>query len=326
METTAVIVTYADRYGYVEQVVNRILSFGLYRIIIVNNNSVQKCAENLQALSISNSNISVVNLDSNTGSAYAFNRGIEAAMEDPRSGFIWLIDDDNLPEPDSYGILKKTWIQLSIADKNRKLILSSLRGGRQNYIDAVKKNDPESIIGQYNIFRSFHIKKFFKFKHNKNEENVGSFGEISAAPYGGMFFHRELIDEIGLNDEKYYLYCDDFDFCCRHTGNGGRIILTLESRITDIEKSWNTKGRAVDFIARGDCAFRIYYSVRNRVFLEKRYLVKSWFIYLINMAIYSGVVTILALSRLKFKNIMTYYTAVYHGLTGKMGCNSKYSL
>ena len=56
-------------------------------------------------------------------------------------------------------------------------------------------------------------------------------------PYGGLFFHRSIIDIIGLPDTNYFLYGDDFDFSYRITKKGGKIFLVTQSVIEDLEKS-----------------------------------------------------------------------------------------
>jgi len=324
MKTTAIIVTYGNRYNFVEQVIKRLFTFDLQSIIVVNNHSEVESVEQLELLASKIEYLKIINLDRNTGAGFGFNQGIKKVLNDGESDFIWLLDDDNLPEPDSFEILQKRWVEFSTGCHHGKLILSPLRSDRKNYIDAVEKNDPQSIIGENNIFRSFHIKKYFPFIKKKIYDKNRIYGEISAVPYGGMFFHKNVIYENGFLDDRYFIYCDDFDFCCRFKNNGGKIILLLETIIIDIEKSWNAQGRAIKYIACGESAFRIYYSIRNRVFLEKKNLVTSWAMYYLNMFIYSAIVTLLALSKLKFYNIKTYYTAIYHGLSGKMGYNENY--
>lgn len=324
MNTTAIIVTYGNRYCYVKQVVDVLLTFNLHSIIIVNNNSVKKSSDALAELTENNRIIKLINLEKNTGSAFAIKVGVDQVLGDPESDFIWLLDDDNLPFSDAYDTLIQNMQIELLKHKHHQIIISLLRGNRQNYINAVKNSRPESIIGKKNIFRSFHIAEFFSSRACTDESIVK--GDVSAVPYGGMFFHKNVIEEIGFPDERFYLYCDDFDFCCRHLENNGRIILSLESKIDDIEQSWNVKGSAIKNIATGDDLFKIYYSIRNRVFLEKKYLVTSRGVYILNMLLYSLSVTLIALTKLKFNNIHTYYTAIYHGLTGNMGYNEKYRL
>lgn len=324
MNTTAVIVTYADRSSYVRQVVDRLLLFNIYRIVIVNNNSAPDSAAALESLASFCPIIILINLDANTGSAFAFNRGIESVLADTDSEYLWLLDDDNLPDVDACTILQKN-IKSALQYTSRdKIIISLIRDKRQNYIRSVQCSLPEIIIGRKNIFRSFHIASFFDRKTVPDKNIVR--GDVSAVPYGGMFFHKEVVKRTGFPDENYYLYSDDFDFCCRHTALGGKIILSLESGISDVETSWNVRQRAIDYIAAGDGLSRIYYSVRNRVCLEKKYLVTCWPLYILNLSIYSLIVTLLALSRLKINNLLSYYTALYHGLIGRMGYNEKYRI
>lgn len=326
MKITAIIVTYSNRSSYVKQVVERLLSFNLHSIIIVNNNSVKESFESLKSLSEKHSIIKLINLDRNTGSAYAFNRGIEKVIDDPESEFIWLLDDDNLPDPDALVKLEKSW---NIINNSKEIncIIASYRIDRSMFKKAVMSGNTDELLGKSNFFRSFHYKNYLLNK-NKNDlfkqfENI--LISVPVIPYGGMFLNKKLISVTGLLDESFILYSDDYEFCCRLVKTGGELFLNTESIIRDIEVSWNMDKRFYH-IALNDNFIKTYYSLRNRVFLERKYLVTSWPIYILNMIIYSSIVTLLALSALKFKNIKVYYTALYHGLSGKMGFNDKFTL
>lgn len=324
MKTAAVIVTYADRSGFVKQVVERLVSFDIYRIVIVDNNSAPESKSLLRELEASHRRIKLISLAANTGSAYAYNRGIESVLEDPGAEYIWLLDDDNLPDNDAYNVLTENMANEPDSGKNGRVIFSLIRDKRKVYMDAVQCSTPCLVPGRKNIFRSFHIASFFSRGPVPDVNRIK--GEVFAVPYGGMFFHRNVLAVAGAADENYFLYCDDFDFCCRFREAGGKIILSLESGISDIEKSWNVQGSAIKSIAAGDCQWGTYYSVRNRAYFEKKYLVTSWPVYAINMIIYSGIVTFLALIKLRFRNILVYYTALFHGLSGRLGMNEKYRI
>lgn len=324
MKIAAIIVTYADRSGYVKQVVERLISFDIYRIVIVDNNSAPASNHALKELEATHRRIRLISLDRNTGSAYAYNRGLEYAVSDDNCEYIWLLDDDNMPDGDAYRVLAENMLGEPDRGVNGRVIFSLIRDKRKIYIDAVHCSMPYLIPGRKNIFRSFHVASFFS--RRPVPDVMRSIGEVYALPYGGMFFHRKVLEIAGFSDENYFLYCDDFDFCCRFRSSGGRLFLSLESGITDMEKSWNVGECVIKSIATGSCRWRTYYSVRNRVFLEKKYLVNSWPVYVFNMMVYSTVVTLISISRLKFRNLEIYYTALFHGLSGRMGYNGKYGV
>ncbi len=323
MNISAIIPTYADRYLYLETVVSSLLKQHLHKIIIINNNSVPESTAKLIDLQQKNEKIEVISFDKNSGSASAFNIGIKKALDDPDCEFVWLLDDDNLPDNSALDILADMWGKLS--QKNNDIILSSWRTIKDNYLKAVKFSNPDITLGEKNGFRSFHIVESFKQRKSACFNDL-DYGEVFSVPYGGMFFHKELINKIGLFDNNYFVYLDDTEFCMKHRINGGAIYCVLSSKINDLEISCYNNGRTIVNFATKEMFFQIYYYVRNRVYFEKKYLITSWPVYFLNMFIYSVAVTGIALVNLKFKNIKTYYTALWHGLTGKMGYNEKYSL
>jgi GT2 family glycosyltransferase len=102
-----------------------------------------------------------------------------------------------------------------------------------------------------------------------------------------MFFDKKLIDKIWLPNEKFFLYWDDNEYVYRIIQNWWKIFFIKKSIITDSEVSWNTskKQNYLDKILSWD-KFRVYYWVRNRVFLEKNYLLSNKFIYNINKCLF----------------------------------------
>jgi GT2 family glycosyltransferase len=157
-------------------------------------------------------------------------------------------------------------------------------------------------------------------------DSLRDYGEVFSVPYGGMFFHRDLVATRGSFDESYYIYLDDTEFCMRHRKAGGVILCALASKIDDLEISCYNTNRTIINFATKKIYFQMYYYIRNRVFFEKKYLVSSWPVYITNMILYSSVVTLIAVTRFKFKNLAVYYTALFHGLTGRMGFNEKYRI
>jgi GT2 family glycosyltransferase len=336
MKTCAVIVTYGNRFCFLERVVTALVDLEINRIVIVDNKSAEESERSLYKIENENRKISIVRLQTNSGSANGYKTGIEEAIKQTDCDFIWLLDDDNVPRCDALQVLKRLWTTIEYTKKSELMSLVSFREDRPLYLRAVMENNPKIVLGRKNIYRAFHIADIIRKVIDdllRKRDNLApctakEYGEIYAAPYGGMFFNKKLIEAIGYPNEQYYLYVDDHEFSYRIIKNFGKMYLATESIIEDIDQSWHTRtdGFAFSRIAKDDNYVRLYYSVRNRVYFEKTELVDNWVVYSINMLIYSVLVLGVALARLRFKNIKIYFTAVCHGLSGKMGRNGEYGL
>ena len=331
MKIYSIIVTYANRGSYVEQLVNLLFNTDISKIIIVDNNSDPSSIKILDKLQKKYKNkINIIHFQKNTGTAYAFKIGMKTAYNDKNCDFIWILDDDNFPEPDALNELKKLWVNTKIKTKNSSLMLTSFRPSKPVYKRAVVSHRPDIIFGERNYFRAFHLAKIKYMYERKNgfkdemNENNYNFGEISAAPYGGMFFNKKLLNNIGFPDEKFYIYCDDHEFSHRLILRGGKILLSLKSIINDVDGSWNSIGLGVFNIAKHCNKTLLYYAIRNRVYLELKITVNNYITYFANAIFYSSVVFVLCLFRLKFSNFLAFWRGFKDGLKGRMGINKKY--
>lgn len=331
MKTAAVIVTYSDRFNFLEKTVNSLLKQDISEIIIVSNNSSASSSRKMHELGkIHKDMISVVDLQKNNGSAVAFNRGVEAALKSDGIDYIWMLDDDNYTEENSLEKLKSVYHEIAGTESGESIILTSYRTNREFFYNAVKYKKPELCLGTSNIFRNFNIldiiKKFTPFHREKAVETAENWGEVGSAPFGGMFFHRSLIERMGVFDESFVLYFDDTEFSCRVREKGGKVYCALESRITDLEDSWNTNVFAPHLFSTSRAHHKIYYNIRNRVFVEKKYLVTFLPLYILNMMIYILIVYGISAFYGNFRNIKTFTVAVMDGLAGRLGYNENYPL
>ncbi len=331
MKTAAVIVTYSNRYNFLERVVDSLQCQDIVKIVIVNNNSSNDSFNNMHRLKeLYNGRIRIVDLHENLGSSVAFNRGIEEALKCNDADFLWLLDDDNYTEENSLSKLKSIYREINKNEPANRLVLSSFRINRDFFYKAVKLGKPELCVGTNNTFRSFNISDEFNklnlFRSKVEKESDAEWGEVGSAPFGGMFLHRSVIEEMGIFDESFILYCDDTEFSCRVRDKGGKIYCVLNSKITDLEDSWNNNVFAPHLFSTCSDYQRLYYNIRNRVYLEKKYLVTCWPIYLLNMMIYSSIVYSISVFHGNFRNMKIFTRAIYDGLIGKLGYNEKYPL
>lgn len=336
----AVTVTYGNRFHLLRQVIEAAFNEGVDKVIVVDNNSGPESRKRLREYhELNKDKVDVLYLSENLGSAGGFKRGLERAYNDPECEFIWLLDDDNLPMPGSFKILKNFWKNLDLENKKEKLALLSFREDRydrEHLIEALRFKRPELVLPRKNSFHGFHIFEFPKYIRRivfrkldikEREFKMPVFGQVAVAPYGGLFFNKKLLDTIGYPKEEFYVYADDHEWTYRITGNGGKIILLTESHIKDIEKSWHiTQRDTVLSVFTPSNAFRIYYGVRNRTYFEK-YFIDNKLIYCFNMFLFLFLVL---LHNLIFLRDITGFKVLLMGIEdankGKLGKNPLFQL
>lgn len=281
----AVTVTYGERFKYLKRVVDSLLEQEIDKIVIISNGSEEKSLIRIKELVNKFKQIELIDLKKNTGSANGFYCGINFAIKS-KADFIWLLDDDNCPKKGALDALKEKWIELSTDNDENNTALLSYRSDRKIFHDAINLGKPYLMLGSRNSFLGFNIFSFSKSKIN--EASTKQKGAVAVAPYGGLFFHKTLIDTIGLPNRNFFLYGDDYDFSYRITKGGGKIYLIVLSEIEDLEKSFhiknNDKKRRSKYF-NTNSKQRIFYSVRNGIKFEQNF-VSNKIIYFINAFIY----------------------------------------
>jgi len=327
----AILVTYGDRYHFLEQNIDALLEQSIDHIVIIDNNSIPTSQKKLEIKEkASNGKLDVVRLHENTGSSGGFYAGLQHAAASKDCEFIWLLDDDNKPEKGALKALLDFWDHLEEEDKEHRIALMSYRVDREIYREVIFKGKPSLVIGRKNSALGFHVcalperlLNYLKNKYSKTKKDLPckKYGPVSAVPYGGMFFHKSLLHTIGYPNRNLYLYSDDWDFSIRITKKGGKIFLVLNSKIEDVEKSWHRKDNKRLFKVRllADMEdIRLYYYVRNRIYFEKKYLVTNPVIYSFNKLILMSVVYVLMFIQ-RPNNLRVIKKAIQDGNHGKLG-------
>ena len=313
MKITAIIVTYSDRFHLLKQVLDSCFEEGVSNIIIIDNNSHKNSKIQLEKYSKTHKNKTfVIWNSSNLGSAKGYKQGLKEVKIRNLGDYIWLLDDDNKPRKKSLEKLKEYWNKKS----NDVKALLSYRPDRLQYRQAIIENNPNLVLGLNNSFSGFHLKlkaeNFFSKK--KYISNLNQVGEIAYAPYGGMFFHKSIFDEIGYPNEDYFLYSDDHDWSYRITKSNKKIYLVLNSVIDDIDSSWNLINKTNNTFIKIKKApsLRVYYSVRNRMMFEKNNLIDNKLIYNLNKLAFTCLLFCFCFGN---KNFKVFKKAVRHANT-----------
>ena len=339
-----VTVTYGDRFKYLKEVIKSCFEEGIDKIIIVDNASAESSRKQLRDLQKKyKDKIKVIYLDENLGSAGGYKKGLEEAYKCKECEFIWLLDDDNVPQKGALKQLIEFWKKLKYKEKEEKIALLSFRPDREIYKMSVLENKTQLLLGRQNSFLGFHfidlpgkfwrnIKKRLKKTVSARNTNIKA-GIVPVATYGGLFFHKNLLKIIGFPREEFFLYVDDHEWTYRITKFGGKIFVVFDSIVEDIETSWylkEKKNSSFSPFLSTEAQMRIYYSVRNRVIFERENLVTVPLIYYLNIFLYKFLLEISKIfskdRKIASINLRVFNKAVKDGLKGVTGKNKNFNI
>jgi len=307
MNIGVITVTYGNRFNYLTKLVERLIILGIRDICVVVNGSPKYLFSDL----IKNNKVNFIFNNDNLGSAKGFKQGIKFLSSKSNIEFIWLLDDDNIPELNALDNILK-FLEFNVFDFKKDALLS-FRPDRKKFLKAVHKNNGSYMLKGKNSALGFSI---FEKRQFTNYIRKG----LKVAPYGGFYFHKQLIDHIGYPDESYFLYGDDYDFTIRVSENGGMIRLVKNSIVNDLEVSFHLKGRNKFRFFRTryhntDNLDRIFYSVRNGIRFELKHMVKNKIIYYFNLFVYSSIIGVLLVFNLQ--KFVIFYKGVFLGILNK---------
>jgi len=314
-----VTVTYGDRWHLLSQVLERVMSFTqVANVVVVDNASIPPIIS-------PDNKIIVLNNKENKGSAGGYHEGIKYAYEQTNCDFIWLLDDDNLPEPDCLDKLLINW-DIFPGHNDRKALFC-LRDDRKVHVKIARGDSPwryylvpDNFLG-FNVFRIAY-NQYHKLKDRFRKQTLyHKFCHMPYVPYGGLLLHRDTVAEIGYPNEAFYLYVDDSEYTYRIFLNDGGIWLVPDCRVIDIDQSQgiNYKNRLFHSHLLDQWNFRTYYHIRNRVYFYSRVAIKNNFVFKINKVLYLAflrVISVLSSKQTEYKKLVN---AVNDGLKGNLG-------
>jgi GT2 family glycosyltransferase len=262
-----VTVTYGNRAHLLEQVVDSCIKENVNRIVVVDNGSQEESKEKLiELVSVNGTLIDLVSLNENLGSAGGFKLGLKRARETSKCDYLWLLDDDNVPQE---GALKSLFSANSYLSPFRKLVLVSYRKIMSKELGVIDKKDifksvsEGEVLGEKRKMAKKIINKIFGTK-KVTGEIVAPIMKRCHASYGGMFMATEALDEIGYPNEDFYLYADDIEYSRRFIRAGYQIFTCYFSQIVDVDAQLGSEG----FFSSSQSELKVYYSLRNHYYLE----------------------------------------------------------
>jgi GT2 family glycosyltransferase len=239
-ETYAVIVTYAKRHELCMQSIEACIDQGIGKIILVNNNSEYESTDEYQRIADKNSLIELVTNDRNLGSAGGFKVGMERVLENGSPKFIWLLDDDNVPERNCLKNLIMIWNSFQHTEDSVGPVLYSYRGNLwlNDYLAVTKGVIKKYYKNNFMGFGLIHtIIRKFKVKLSTNCSVNYPVIRTEYGPYGGMLIDINTFKKIGLPNEIFYLYADDIEYSLRLNKLNVNQYLVYQAKINEIDQT-----------------------------------------------------------------------------------------
>jgi len=271
MDIMAVVVTYANRWNLTRQTIDSCLSEGVKSVVLVDNASEQESQKFYDELISNNDRITLVRNKENLGSAGGFRAGLDRILGEEEVQEVWLLDDDNVPQPGALAALLSAKEMLRVVNKGQDVVVYSYRGGswvddrNAVYKGFVKKYSNNSFI-DFDVMRKFVNKTF-----GKRESNSINFPLIRTyiGPYGGMLINVRSLKRIGLPNQEFYLYADDHEFTMRLNKIGVPQFLVYSSQLVDIDFTFTSENHLFSSNTPG---LKVFYSVRNHVYLNQEFI------------------------------------------------------
>jgi GT2 family glycosyltransferase/glycosyltransferase involved in cell wall biosynthesis len=317
-EVCAVTVTYGQRAHQVSRVARAALAEDVGRLVIVANGVEAQSLETLRTLAAGDARIRLVERPVNRGSADGFGRGIDRALAWAPARAVWLLDDDNLPTPDSLNALleSEAWRE---ADDGLTAVLS-FRPGLGYLRRAMAGSDP---FPRPSSFLDFDARRHLPGHPSRRRSRNAGRPSFPYAPYGGLLLGRELVTRIGTPDTRFVLYADDLEYTSRILAAGGRIAMVPDSRVEDIcapglvaGETSRTAPKWMWFGIGED--WRAYYAMRNKVFLDATRS-RSRTLFAANALTVLTWLAVLGIATGRLGRLLVLGRAVSDGLSGRLG-------
>ncbi|MCM8709411.1 glycosyltransferase family 2 protein [Clostridium sp. SYSU_GA19001] len=260
MNKTIIILVNYNNFTDTIQCVNSLkkLTNKNYEIVIVDNGSQNNSVEEIKK---SLPNIKLIETGKNLGFAGANNVAIKYGLEN-NADFYLLLNNDTIVEPDFLDNMMeifKNYSKVGIVGSkimyygNKKLIWYA--GGKVNWL-------------------KFRVEHFGLKEIDKGQYDNES--EVDFITGCNMLIKKEVLENIGLLEEDYFMYYEDVDFCIKAMMKGYKLIYTPKAVIY----------HKVSVASGGeDSAFAIKWNTRNKIIFMNKFKKKvKLFSYLVSIA------------------------------------------
>ena len=196
-----------------------------------------------------------VRMHENTGGAGGFHEGVKRAYE-KKYDWLWLMDDDTIVDKNSINELLNAVTLLQ-----QKNIKPGFLCSKVLWID-----------------RNPHLMNLPSIKPIVNKVPFNQFEDeglivVEAASFVSLLVHREIVSNVGLPIKEFFIWGDDVEFTLRITRRVNWGIY--------VKKSIVYHKTRVNYTAMDVNDWRVYYYIRNNLYICKKYNKKKYFFLLL---------------------------------------------
>lgn len=315
----ALIVTYgnAERFNNLEKGIRELTSNRyISEIVLVDNGTDYQLEEKLEEIS-QNLKLTIIRHEQNEGSAGGFGSGISYVAGQTEYSRLLILDDDSFVTETS---LENIFDFESVNDGFENSVWSLFR--QSKYADTFERNWDWNKNYYYNrVFGVSIQQKLFPTSMKKLRPNTDIANPL-VAPYAGLLIPKQVVKMSVAPDLSYYLYMDDLDYTYRLSNLGININQIQTATLDDLEGSWSKESHFLQsYFASTNNSYRFLYMLRNWIyFVKKNRLVKSRFVFFVNLVLYYVVAFYyMKKTRSGVKKIKYMTAVILDGLHGKMG-------
>jgi GT2 family glycosyltransferase len=327
MQVSVVTVTYGNRWPLLEQTLRAAFDEGCSEAFVIDNESTDSITE--RVAEEFGERAQVTRFEENQGSSIGYHKGIERAVE-CGAEWILLLDDDNRMEPGCIKTMAAAVEELQGRVGLDRLCVAAYRP--LHHQGALR----ETIHDSESDFFSFHLKDLGdKLRRHLLPGTVRRKTTTSEAPvrvryamFGGMLLHRSVVERIGLPNEQFILYCDDYEYSYRISSRGGEIWILPKAIITDTDATWQVAEKPQSSFDRWLSAGnqrQVYYVVRNQGYFETHCRQKR-LMWRLNRAAYLTIFFLVALGKRNRAGYRLFRRALRDGEAGRLGVNEEFPL
>lgn len=218
---TLVIVTH-NRAQYLRRTLDAVMSqtvisTNVLKIVVVDNASRDETPQVLEDFSHQTEKLQIVRSEINLGGSGGFALGIKTAVQ---TGAKWIgvCDDDVVLAPNA--------VENILRYSKDQCILGCLRLNEEGRV-------VERASRSYDLSNPFLINPRRKAlcENFTFPEELQPTELVAFCSFEGMFFPSNLIDEIGLPTQEYFIFGDDCDFCFRARNVGWKTYIVRDARL-----------------------------------------------------------------------------------------------
>ncbi|MDE2466794.1 MAG: glycosyltransferase [Alphaproteobacteria bacterium] len=327
----AVIVTYGARAELLIRVLDALRGVGITRAVVVDNGASWPVCVELTACY--GDFVDVVAMGRNTGSAPGYAAGLQRAL-DLGAEYLFLLDDDNLPQPHAVEALLRAHDELRESTPHDRLAVLAYRPEHQPDVAAGVplwriNPRPSSFLGFHVLDIPYKLWRRTPWGRPIPPAQLPPLVEMHMAPYSGLLLHRDAAAAIGLPREDFVLYGDDTEWSNRIVRCGGRIVLVTAARVTDLESSWNLRqinGNSLNVLLYGENDYRVYYSTRNGAYFFSQFQVRNKIWFELNATVYQSALYLMARLKHRGTRFALLVRAIHDGRSGALGVSEEFPL